>query len=79
MKKEDAYNEDEFVHDVLDFLVEYNKVVKQGTDKLIELQSRIDKAINYIENNSELYYGDELYDEYQKIIDILKGSDKEWK
>lgn len=40
-----------------------------------ELQARIDKAIEYIENNSELYYGDELYDEYQKIVDILKGSD----
>ena len=42
-----------------------------------DLQERIEKAINYIENNSELYYGDELYDEYQKIVDILKGEDND--
>lgn len=42
-----------------------------------DLMDTIDKAIEYIENNSELYYGDELYDEYQKILDILKGEENE--
>ena len=44
---------------------------------LLKCENNINKAIEYIENNTELYYGDELYDEYQKIVDILKGSDKE--
>jgi len=82
MKKEDAYNEDEFVHDVLDFLVEYNKTVRQGIDKLIELQDRIDKAIENIEeykrNDYSTYYENEIEVELiDKLLDILKGSDKE--
>ncbi len=39
------------------------------------LNNRIDKAIEYIVNNDELYYGDDLYDSYQTIINILKGED----
>lgn len=39
------------------------------------LQERIDKAIEYIENHS---YGleEENYDKINDILDILKGSDK---
>ena len=50
---------------------------------------RIDKAIEYIENNSQIYIdtrGEELeeIDEFNnlckpsKLLDILKGSVKEW-
>ena len=38
-----------------------------------QLKERIEKAIEYINNNDEFYYGDELYDEYEKIINLLKG------
>ena len=34
---------------------------------------RINKVIDYIINNDELYYGDDLLDEYEIIINILKG------
>ena len=37
------------------------------------LNNRIDKTIEYIENNDDLYYGDDLYDSYQTIINILNG------
>ena len=74
MKKKDAYNEDEFVHDVLDFLVAYNKDVKQFVDNFIELRKRVDTAIEYIENDLKSF----LYSiEYKTLLDILKGSDEE--
>lgn len=34
---------------------------------------RIDKALDYIFSNKEFYYGDDLLDEYNKIVDILRG------
>lgn len=83
MKKEDAYNQDEFVHDVLDFLIEYDKGVMQGMNKLNELQERVNKAIKYI-NEKLIPYGEEWFwnsatigDMVNKLLDILKGSDKE--
>lgn len=53
--------------------IKYNnyKLFKQGKQRILE--QRINKAIEYIKNNYEFYYGDELYDSYQKIINILQG------
>lgn len=36
---------------------------------------RIDKALDYIFSNKEFYYGDDLLDEYNKIVDILRGDE----
>lgn len=36
---------------------------------------RIDKAIEYIVNNYDFYYGDDLLDEYNEIVDILRGDE----
>ena len=43
---------------------------------IIDLQERIDKAIEYIENNSAFLEDDEyeLFNK-QELLDILKGSD----
>lgn len=38
-----------------------------------DLQQRIDKVLDYILNNYDFYYGDDLYDEYEKIVNILRG------
>ena len=43
-------------------------------DEITERDTRIDKAIEVIEEEV-IPYDAELYEEYQKIIDILKGSD----
>jgi len=44
-----------------------------------ELQERIDKAIEYIENNGDeiIYSYDKTRELIDKLLDILKGSDKE--
>jgi hypothetical protein len=42
-----------------------------------QLENNRDKAIKYIKNNYDFYYGDELYDQYIKIINILKGDSDE--
>ena len=65
------------INDLLDELEEEKRINKEDLKLIDDLQNKIDEAIEYIENNSELYYGDELYDEYQKIVDILKGEDND--
>ena len=82
-------NEEQFLKDVyhnLNCLEQENQQLKQKLSILSvkptiptteeKLKYRIEKAIEYINNNDEFYYGDELYDEYEKIINLLKG-DKE--
>jgi len=49
--------------------------IKLLIDENEELKERIDKAIEYIENNS---CGDLAITFGKDLIEILKGSDKEW-
>lgn len=41
---------------------------------IFDLQDRIDEAIEYIENQANI---EDIYPDYNEIIRILKGSDKE--
>ena len=52
-------------------------ISKPTTEPTIEdLQTRIEKAINCIEKDYEKYYGDDLTDDFQQIVKILKGEDE---
>lgn len=55
------------------FSLEYDK--ETMSDIIDKYKSRNEKAIEYIKENDDFYYGDELYDGYQEIINILKGGD----
>ena len=67
---------EEEANDLAEFLEDENIVYEGATDVVIDLQQRIDKAVEYINNNSVKYtYGDcELYN-YEKLLNILKGDD----
>ena len=52
-----------------------NEVYYGEFDLINRLQERIDKAIEYIKNNYDFYYGDELLEEYEKILEILGGKE----
>lgn len=56
------------------FSLEYDKDTM--SDIIDDYKSRNEKAIEYIIENDDFYYGDELYDGYQEIINILKGDNK---
>jgi len=51
----------------------------KNSKKFDSLQQRIDKAIEYIKENSAFLEDDE-YEVFNKkeLLDILQGSDKEW-
>lgn len=57
----------------LDYL--QDEVIPSLKRQIEEKQQRIDKAVDYILNNYEFYYGDDLLDEYNKIVNILKGDE----
>ena len=50
---------------------DYDRLYGEMTYKNIELQNRIDKAIDYIEEKGRLKY------KPYELIDILEGKDKE--
>ena len=58
---------------------------KRHIDRINELTNRIDKAIEYIEDNVSVYafnnkrlpHWEMNDDEIKELLDILKGSDKE--
>ena len=71
-----------------DLIVKYSKLQEENKNLKLSLKNRIkysedldekilriDKAIKYIRENYDNYYGDELYDNYQEIINILTGED----
>ena len=68
-------------------LYEKNKYLeedfKRHIDRINELTNRIDKAIEYIEKNQntdlsvDCYYKLKDIIEFDELLDILKGSDKE--
>ena len=71
MKKKDAYNENEFVHDMLDYLIAKQEVDQIRLMKMIKLEKRNQKAIEEIEKlRKRCYFADS---DFQKIINILKG------
>ena len=60
----------------------YNAIVKQNDDnhkKLVKEQEKIEKAIEYIEEQSKFIGGCDIYRICNKavLLDILKGVDKE--
>ena len=64
------------VEQMLKEIKKYRQFKNKVENALIYYEIKINKVIEYIENEYDFYYGDELKDEYQKIIEILKGSDK---
>lgn len=82
MKKKDAYNQDEFVHDVLDFLVAYYKEIERlnkECDTYMEVATRkarrMREAIEYIEKFIPIDNDTILMRERQRdhLLNILKG------
>lgn len=71
MKKKDAYNDDEFVHDVLDFIKLQNEYYEQLTKDYIKLQNKIHKAIDEIKNIDDEFYVN-LSRKEKAIIDVLQ-------
>ena len=83
MKKKDAYNENEFVHDVLDYLIAKQEVDQIRLMKMIKLEKRNKKAIKFIEHelnehillNDEVTWNDEYYTkgklDYRKLLIAL--------
>ena len=65
----------EYLHSI----IEENISLRNENDRIwkqkLEYIDRIDKAINYIENNYDFYYGDELLDDYNEIIKILRSKE----
>ena len=44
--------------------------------EIVDLKSVLKEIREYIKNNDDFYYGDELYEQYEKILEIIdKGSD----
>ena len=61
------------MEEITDLICEYNDEVQKQQEENTRLQQRIDKAMEYIEDNS-----DDMHTYIsQAITQILKGSDKE--
>lgn len=82
MNKKDAYKQDEFVHDVLDFLVTYNKEVEILNKKYENAVS--DYELEKYKNKKAIEYIEKEYHKYNKefnsfqwwledLLNILKG------
>ena len=54
---------------------EYPQVIDYLENEIHTLYLIIDRAIKCIEEDYEKYYGDDLLDEYQEIVNILKGKE----
>lgn len=61
----------------------YEIMIKNNPDEAIKnlllkdkCEDRIEKAIKCIIEDYEKYYGDDLLDEYEEIVNILKGDEK---
>lgn len=74
-------------YSIIDLLIELKKRINAINDTKIDLQFRIDKAIEYIERYEQIngYYDscyDGEYDTYsydnvkEELLDILKGEDE---
>ena len=70
---------------ILEYIDELEKVKEdyiKSLDKLDVLEDRIDKAIEYIEENAcyeedtKIFCDDLRYDECLKLLDILRGEDE---
>lgn len=57
-----------------EFLDELKDRVHELYDENKRLKERINRAIEYIKSNDNYF----LSDSYMKILEILKGEDREW-
>ena len=68
MKKEKLK---EKMNEILDRNIKYNVEIVDLQQENTQLKSVLKEIREYIVNNYDFYYGDELYDQYQKILEII--------
>lgn len=61
------------IEDKEDYINVLDGIISKQEREMIKLHNIIEKAIECIEKDYEKYYGDDLLDEYQEIVDILRG------
>ena len=61
------------IEDKEDYINVLDGIISKQEKEMIREHNIIEKAIKCIEEDYEKYYGDDLLDEYQEIVDILRG------